>query len=80
VRDRVATKLVLVGTPSTVLNLTSNFTTDSFQIANTTITANNKIFSPANVVYKAGNSLTFTPGFEAKSGSNFMARIGGCGN
>lgn len=80
VRDRVATKLVLVGTPSTVLNLTTNLTTDSFQIANTTITANNKIFSPASVTYKAGNSLTFNPGFEAKSGSNFMARIGGCGN
>ncbi|GGD46839.1 hypothetical protein GCM10011514_08540 [Emticicia aquatilis] len=79
-RDRVATKLVLVGTPSTVLNLTTNFTTDSFQIANTTITASNKIFSPASVTYKAGNSLTFNPGFEAKSGSNFMARIGGCGN
>lgn len=79
-RNRVATKLVLVGTPSTVLNLTTNFTTDSFQIANTTITANNKIFSPASVVYKAGNSLTFSPGFEAKSGSNFMARIGGCVN
>lgn len=80
VPPRVASKLVLVGTPSTVLNLTSNFTTDSFQIANTTITANNKIFSPASVTYKAGNSLTFSPGFEAKSGSNFMARIGGCGN
>lgn len=75
---RVASKMVLVGTPSTVLNLTSNYTTDSFQIANTTITANNKIFSPASVTYKAGNSLTFNPGFEAKSGSNFSARIGGC--
>ncbi|WP_188764804.1 immunoglobulin domain-containing protein [Emticicia aquatilis] len=78
VPPRVASKLVLVGSPSTVLNLTSNLTTDSFQIANTTITANNKIFSPASVTYKAGSSLTFNPGFEAKSGSNFMARIGGC--
>ncbi|WP_435355961.1 immunoglobulin domain-containing protein [Emticicia sp. SJ17W-69] len=77
---RVASKLVLVGTPSTVLNLTTNFTTSTLQIANTTITASNKIFSPASVTYKAGNSLTFNPGFEAKSGSNFMARIGGCGN
>lgn len=75
---RVASKLVLVGTPSTVLNLTSNYTADSFQIANTTITASNKIFSPASVTYKAGNSLTFSPGFEAKAGSNFSARIGGC--
>ena len=77
---RVASKLVVIGAPSTVLNLTSNYTIDTFQIANTTITANNKIFSPASVTYKAGNSLTFNPGFEAKSGSNFMARIGGCGN
>lgn len=79
-RDRVATQLVLVGTPSTVLNLTTNFTTSTFQIANTTVTASNKIFSPASVTYKAGNSLTFSPGFEAKAGSNFIARIGGCNN
>lgn len=40
VRDRVATKLVLVGTPSTVLNLTTNYTTGStLQIASNTITA-----------------------------------------
>ncbi|WP_394993401.1 3-coathanger stack domain-containing protein [Emticicia sp.] len=80
VRDRVATKLVLVGTPSTVLNLITNFTTNSLQIATTTLTASNKIFSPASVTYKAGNSLTFSPGFEAKSGTNFTARIGGCLN
>ncbi|WP_064197841.1 MULTISPECIES: 3-coathanger stack domain-containing protein [Emticicia] len=80
VPPRVASKLVLVGSPSTVLNLTSNFTTSTLQIANTTIIANNKIFSPASVTYKAGKSLSFNPGFEAKAGSNFMARIGGCGN
>jgi hypothetical protein len=78
VRDRVATKMVLVGNPSTVLNLTNDLTTSSLQIANTTITANNKIFSPASVTYKAGNSLTFSPGFEAKAGSSFSAKIGGC--
>ncbi|MCP9757104.1 hypothetical protein EGI26_18240 [Lacihabitans sp. CCS-44] len=80
VRDRVATKLVLVGNPSTVLNLTSNFTNSTFQIATTTLTASNKIFSPASVTYKAGNSLTFSPGFEAKAGTNFTAKIGGCLN
>ncbi|MFT6204844.1 MAG: hypothetical protein ACJAZY_002036 [Spirosomataceae bacterium] len=79
-RDRVATQLVLVGSPSTVLNLTTDYTINSLQIANTTLTATNKIINPARVTYKAGNSLTFNPGFEAKSGSNFMARIGGCGN
>jgi hypothetical protein len=79
-RDRIATQLVLVGSPSTVLNLTTDYTTNSLQIANTTLTATNKIIDPARVTYKAGNSLTFNPGFEVKSGSNFMARIGGCGN
>ncbi len=79
-RDRVATPLVLVGSPSTALNLTSNITSSTLQIANTTITARNKIFSPATVTYKAGNSLTFTPGFEANAGTNFTAKIGGCAN
>jgi hypothetical protein len=79
-RDRIATKLVLVGSPSSVLNLTSNLTTSSLQMSNTVITATNKIFSPASVIYKAGNSLTFSPGFEAKTGSNFLARIGNCNN
>lgn len=79
VRDRVATKLVLVGTPSTVLNLTTNYTTGStLQIASNTITATNKVISPAYAVYKAGKSITFSPGFEAKSGSLFVAEIGGC--
>jgi hypothetical protein len=79
-RDRIATKLVLVGSPSSVLNLTSNLTTSSLQMANTVITATNKIFSPASVIYNAGNSLTLSPGFEAKTGSNFLARIGNCNN
>jgi hypothetical protein len=79
-RDRVATQLVLVGSPSTVLNLTTDYTTNSLQIANTTLTATNKINNPARVTYKAGNSLLFNPGFEAKSGSNFLAKIGGCAN
>jgi Ig-like domain CHU_C associated len=79
VRDRVATKLVLVGTPSTVLNLTTNYTTGStLQIATNTITATNKVISPAYAVYKAGKSISFGPGFEARSGSLFAAQIGGC--
>lgn len=79
-RDRVATQLVLVGSPSTVLNLTTDYSTNSLQIANTTLTATNKIIDPARVTYKAGNSLTFNPGFEVKAGSNFLAKIGGCAN
>jgi hypothetical protein len=77
-RDRVATQLVLVGSPSTVLNLTADYTANSLQIANTTLTATNKIIDPARVTYKAGNSLMFNPGFEVKRGSAFTAKIGGC--
>ena len=62
------------------LNLTSNFTANSLQVANTTLMASNKVISPAKVTYLAGNSLTFKPGFEAKSGSSFEAKIGGCPN
>ncbi|MFT5886015.1 MAG: hypothetical protein ACI9IP_002479 [Arcticibacterium sp.] len=79
-RDRVSSKPILVTTPVNSLNLTANFTANSLQIANTTLTANNHIINPARVKYKAGNSLTFNPGFEAKSGSIFEAEIGGCVN
>lgn len=77
-RDWVATKMVLVGNPSTVLNLTSSLSTNSLQVANTTLTASNKIISPVRVTYKAENSLTFYPGFEVSHGINFQAQTGGC--
>jgi hypothetical protein len=48
------------------------------KIANTTITATNKVISPAYAVYKAGKSISFGSGFEARSGSLFAAQIGGC--
>lgn len=79
-RDRVGTGEIFVTTPFPTLNLTSDFSFNSLQIANTTLTATNKIIDPARVTYKAGNSLTFNPGFEAKSGSTFEAKIGGCAN
>jgi hypothetical protein len=79
-RDRVGTGEIFVTTPFPTLNLTSDLSFNALQIANTTLTANNKINDPARVTYKAGNSLTFSPGFEAKSGSTFTAEIGGCGN
>ncbi|WP_162628262.1 immunoglobulin domain-containing protein [Arcticibacterium luteifluviistationis] len=77
-RARVATKPILFATPMNSLNLSSDFSANSLQIANTTLTASNKIIDPARVKYKAANSLTFNPGFEAKAGSTFEAEIGGC--
>lgn len=77
-RGRVATKMVLVGNPSTVLNLTAAISTNSLQAANTILTASNKVISLARVTYKAGNSLTFNSGFEVSAGSNFLAQTGGC--
>ncbi len=79
-RDRVGTGEIFVTTPFPTLNLTSDLSFNTLQIANTTLTANNKIIDPARVKYKAGNSLTFNPGFEAKDGSTFEAEIGGCAN
>lgn len=79
-RDRVGTGEIFVTTPFPTLNLTSDLSFNALQIANTTLTANNKINNPARVKYKAGNSLTFTPGFEAQGGSIFEAEIGGCTN
>lgn len=77
-RDRVATPPVLFANYAPTLNLISDFSANSLQIAANILTATNKVNSPANVKYKAGNSLTFEPGFEAKDGSVFQAEIGGC--
>ena len=45
-----------------------------------TITATNKINSPAKIGYQAGKSIQLNAGFEARSGSVFIAEIGGCSN
>ncbi|MBC3846838.1 T9SS type A sorting domain-containing protein [Winogradskyella echinorum] len=42
------------------------------------ITANNSIESGANATYLASNSITLNPGFYAKDGSEFLARIVEC--
>lgn len=42
------------------------------------ITATNKLTSPAVVTYRAGNAITLNPGFEARNGVTFLARMGGC--
>ena len=46
--------------------------------ASTTISATSKVTGSANVLYKAGNSVTLNPGFKADSGTVFRAEIGGC--
>jgi Ig-like domain CHU_C associated len=46
--------------------------------ASQTITATNKVLPTANVIYKAGNSILLSAGFQANSSSVFKAEIGGC--
>ncbi len=77
-RDRIGAGEIVVTTPFPTLNLTSDLSFNSLQIANTTLRATNKIINPAKVTYKAGNSLIFSPGFEVKNGGVFKAEIGGC--
>jgi hypothetical protein len=74
---RVATNQVTV-LPQTN-SITSNISTGtSILQASQTINASNKIISPANVTYKAGNSISLNSGFEAQTGSVFVAQIQGC--
>ncbi|WP_435355836.1 3-coathanger stack domain-containing protein [Emticicia sp. SJ17W-69] len=42
------------------------------------ITATNKVFSPANVIYKAGNAILLSAGFQANANAVFKAEISGC--
>jgi uncharacterized delta-60 repeat protein len=42
------------------------------------INANNLINTPANVIFKATNSITLNPGFKANSGSVFKTELVGC--
>ncbi|MER0442251.1 3-coathanger stack domain-containing protein [Emticicia sp. W12TSBA100-4] len=46
--------------------------------ASQTITATNKVLSPGNTIYKAGNSILLNAGFQANSSSVFKAEIAGC--
>ncbi|MBA4853678.1 FG-GAP-like repeat-containing protein [Emticicia sp. BO119] len=79
--NRIATNLVTVAASSSTLNLTTNISSGATaQIAIQTITATNKIISPASVTYKAGNAILLNAGFEAQNGSIFRAYIGGCSN
>lgn len=46
--------------------------------ATQSISASNKVNSPANVTYKAGNSILLNAGFQVNSNSVFKASIEGC--
>ncbi len=56
-------------------NVNSNIGTKQ---AAQTIAATNKVIAPANVIYRAGNSIELNAGFEAQSGTVFTAQIGSC--
>ncbi len=59
---------------------TNDFSVDKNKKAIQTISATNKVISPAKVLYQAGNAIMLNAGFEAKAGTVFRAEIGGCIN
>jgi Ig-like domain CHU_C associated len=76
------TNTLNLNTPPTSLNLLSptndiNGGTNTLN-ATQSITATNKILSPANVIYKAGNAILLNAGFQVNASSVFKAEIGGC--
>ncbi len=69
----------LTATPALSETVTANITTGTVTVAaQQTVTATNRV-SNANVTYRAGNSVTLSPGFQA-TGNTFQATIGtgGC--
>ncbi|GGD82557.1 hypothetical protein GCM10011514_53270 [Emticicia aquatilis] len=58
--------------------ITGNLTGTLIEQASQTITASNKIISPANVNYQAGKAIILNAGFEANSGTVFKAEIRSC--
>lgn len=57
------------------LNITHTITSTELHQATNNITASNIIETGATATYEAGNQIKLLPGFRAKSGSNFVARI-----
>lgn len=62
----------------TLVSPTHNNNTQMFAGARERINAQNQLYSPARVVYQAGNSVTLERGFEAKKGTSFEVKIQGC--
>ncbi len=68
----------LTATPALSENVTTNITTGTVVVAaQQSITATNRV-STANVTYRAGSSVTLSPGFQA-TGNTFQATIGSGG-
>lgn len=62
-------------------NPVNNYTTENLtKKAVSSISANNKITSPAQISYQAGNVITLNSGFEVNAGAVFKAEIKGCNN
>lgn len=74
----VVSGLIINPVTLNLVSPTDNLTGTSVKRAGQVINASNKVTSPANVVYQAGNNILLTPGFE--TGAVFKAEIQGCGN
>ena len=62
-----------------LVNPTDNYNSNiGIKQASQTITATNKINSPAKVIYQAGKNIVLNAGFEANSNATFQAKITGC--
>lgn len=59
--------------------VSGNITTGTYHVANT-ISSNGTIPSNANVVFKAGNSITLGTNFTVQNGATFLATIEDCTN
>lgn len=70
----------MTATPSPTRSLMTDVTSNTLQIATTTLTANNKILVPLEAIYKAGIALEFLENFEVEAGALLEASIGGCLN
>ncbi len=59
------------------VQLNGTLTNGTYPSGNT-IDAINNISSGTNIIFDAKNAVTLSPGFQAQTGSVFMAKIGGC--
>ena len=64
------------------LALNSTYSGNDFYEASSTITSTGNITGGqgTQVFFKAGGSITFSPGFDVTEGNSFMAYLAGCGN
>jgi ELWxxDGT repeat protein len=69
---------VLTGSCPETISVTSPSVSSATHKASSNIIANSSISSPAKVTYQAGNHVVLNPGFEARTGSVFTAKIAGC--